>query len=162
MYVPLTESCMLMGPKGMRLLNSGVGTSSAEHPDSSDGMLGRLQAIDVDHQKLAWVHHQTTPLSTGLLATAGGLVFSGDMDPSLKAFDAASGELLWRAELDDLPSSSLITYSVNDTQYVAVVVGFKNFHIQGLLGDFNQVRTKLDLPRLDPPKGGASIWVFAL
>ena len=37
------------------------------------------------------------PLSTSLLATAGGVVFSGDLDPALKAFDDATGKLLWQA-----------------------------------------------------------------
>jgi alcohol dehydrogenase (cytochrome c) len=79
-YVPLTESCMLMGPKGFRLLTSGVGISGATHPAVADGMVGRLQAIDVANQKLAWNHDQVTPPSTGLLATGGGLLFSGDLE----------------------------------------------------------------------------------
>ena len=161
-YVPITESCMLLGPEGMRLLTSGVGISGATHPDSADGMLGRLQAIDVVNQKLAWIHDQVSPISTGLLATGGGLVFSGDIDPSLKAFDDTSGELLWQAELDDAPSSSLITYSVGDMQYVAVVVGMRNFHIDGLTGAFLGMDAAPDTPRKKSPKGGAAIWVFAL
>ncbi len=161
-YVPITESCMLMGPKGMRLLTSGVGISGATHPDSADGMLGRLQAIDVVNQKLAWIHDQVSPISTGLLATGGGLVFSGDIDPSLKAFDDTSGELLWQAKLDDAPSSSLITYRVEDKQYVAVVVGMRNFHIDGLSGTFGGLGVGSDAPRNNSPKGGAAIWVFAL
>ena len=161
-YVPITESCMLMGPKGMRLLTSGVGISSATHPDTSDGMLGRLQAIDVVNQKLAWTHDQVAPLSTGLLATGGGLVFSGDLDPSLKAFDDTSGELLWQVKLDDAPSSSLVTYRVKDKQYIAVVVGMTNFHIMLLSTTYREFSSNSDKPRNDSPKGGAAIWVFAL
>ena len=67
-------------------------------------MMGRLQAMDVAGRKLAWVHHQRAPLSTSLLATAGGVVFAGDLDPALKAFDDTTGKLLWQATLDDLPS----------------------------------------------------------
>ena len=161
-YVPITESCMLMGPKGIRLLTSGVGISGATHPDSRDGMLGRLQAIDVVNQKLAWTRDLVSPLSTGVLATGGGLVFTGDIDPSLKAFDDTSGELLWQAKLDDSPSSSLVTYRVEDKQYVAVVVGMKNFHVDGISGAFLGPISDSDVPSNDSPKGGAAIWVFAL
>jgi alcohol dehydrogenase (cytochrome c) len=161
-YLPLTESCMRLGPEGAKLLTSGVGISNADHPDSADGMLGRLQAIDVANQKLAWTHDQVAPITTGLLATAGGVVFSGDMDPSLKAFDDRTGEMLWQAALDDHPSSGLITYSVDGTQYVAVVVGFKNFHIGALQGTlFQEANTSGEAPP-KTPSGGAAIWVFAL
>ena len=161
-YLPLTESCMVMGPEGLRLLTSGVGISAGTHPDSSDGMLGRLQAIDVANQKLAWTHDLINPISTGVLATGGGVVFSGDIDPSLKAFDDSSGKLLWQAELDDAPSSSLVTYRVGDKQYVAVVVGMRNFHIDGLSGTLQGFISDSDAPRNDPIKGGAAIWVFGL
>lgn len=162
-YVPLTESCMRLGPEGVRLLTSGVGISSGAHPDSADGMVGRVQAIDVVNQKLAWTHDLVTPPSTGLLATAGGLLFAGDMEPSLKAFDDTSGELLWQAKLDDLPSSGLVTYKVGDRQYVAVVVGMDNFHIAALSGGALQASSSdPDAQRSDPPGGGAAIWVFAL
>ena len=162
LYVPITELSMLLGKTGIPLLSSGVRISSAEHPDSRDGMLGRLQAIDVANQKLAWTTDQVTPLSTSLLATGGGLLFSGDLDPSLKAFDVASGELLWQAKLDDAPSSSLVTYRVDDRQYIAVVVGMKNFHIDGLAQTYREFGEKSDEPNKDAPKGGAAIWAFSL
>jgi len=163
LYVPLTEWCMRLGKGGFPLLTSGVGISfAAPHPDAADGMLGRLQAIDVANQKLAWSHDQVMPPSTSLLATRGGLLFSGDMDPSLKAFDNATGELLWQANLDDMPNSSVITYSVDDRQYVAVVVGMSNFHINGLATTYREFSADLENPRPLPPKGGAAIWAFAI
>jgi alcohol dehydrogenase (cytochrome c) len=160
-YLPLTEWCMLLGPQGAKLLTSGVGISDAEHPDNADGMLGRVQAINVETQELAWTHDQVTPPSTGLISTGGGLVFSGDLEPSLRALNAETGELVWKAALDDVPSSNLMTYAVDGKQYVAVVVGVANLHIRGLTGtlDFS---TQLK-ERIKPsPKGGAAVWVFAV
>ena len=162
LYLPLTKWCNVFGPEGSKLLTSGVGISSAEHPDSRDGMMGRLQAIDVARQKLGWVHNQRAPLSTALLATAGGVVFSGDLDPALKAFDDTTGELLWTAGLDDLPSSSVVTYSIGNTQYVAVVVGLRNNHVNDLSRTYNAFRQRRGETDIDPPHGGAAIWVFAL
>ena len=169
-YVPLTESCMRLAETGARLLTSGVGINAATHPDAADGKLGRLQAYDVANWKLAWTREETKPLSTGALATAGGVVFAGDMEPSLKAYDDRTGDLLWRASLDDMPSSSVVTYQVEGKQYVAVVVGFSNFHIQALQADLMRgssgggAEGGAPAPAASPapPKGGAAIWVFAL
>jgi alcohol dehydrogenase (cytochrome c) len=133
----------------------------ALHPDAADGMMGRLQAIDVAGRKLAWVHNQRAPFSASVLATAGGVLFAGDLDPSLKAFDDATGKLLWEASLDDLPSSSVITYSDGTTQYVAVVVGLRNNHINDLAGSYNAFRKNRGDVSPPPLRGGAAIWVFA-
>ena len=96
-----------------------------------------------------------------MLATAGGVVFAGDLDPSLKAFDDTTGKPLWQATLDDLPSSSIITYSVGSTQYVAVVVGLRNNHINDLSGTYNAFRKNRGDTSGPPLRGGAAIWVFA-
>jgi alcohol dehydrogenase (cytochrome c) len=164
-YVPLTESCMHLGPQGMRLLTSGVGIGPAEHPASADGKVGRLQAIDLVNRKLGWTHDLAAPLSTSTLATGGGVVFTGDLEPSLKAFDDRTGELLWQARLDANPSSGVITYEVDGRQYVAVVVGFSNFHIAGLAsqrgGESSEDAEPAALPVANP-QGSAAIWVFAL
>lgn len=161
LYVPLTEWCMGMGAEGFKLLTSGVGLSSAPHPGTRDGRMGRLQAIDVEHQTLAWTSDQRTPPSTSMLATAGGLVFVGDLDPSLKAFDDSSGELLWQAELDDLPSSALVSYGVDGTQYVAVVVGLRNNHVRDLSRSYDEFRAGTEDAGTDRPRGGAAIWAFS-
>jgi alcohol dehydrogenase (cytochrome c) len=133
----------------------------ALHPDAADGTMGRLQAIDVAGRKLAWVHHQRAPFSASVLATAGGVLFAGDLDPSLKAFDDATGKLLWQAALDDLPSSSVITYSSGTTQYIAVVVGLRNNHINDLSGTYNAFRKNRGETGV-ALRSGAAIWVFTL
>jgi alcohol dehydrogenase (cytochrome c) len=160
LYLPLTEWCHNFGAEGFKLLTSGVGMTPAVHPDAADGTMGRLQAIDVAGRKLAWVHHQRAPFSASVLATAGGVLFAGDLDPSLKAFDDATGKLLWQAALDDLPSSSVITYSAGTTQYVAVVVGLRNNHINDMSGTYNTFRKNRG-ETVTTLRGGAAIWVFA-
>ena len=107
----------ILGKDGGQLLTSGVGIGPATHPDAADGMIGRVQAIDVENHTLTWMHEQVSAISTGVLATSSGVVFAGDTDPSLKAFDDTTGELLGEYGLDDLPSSSIITYRAGGTQY---------------------------------------------
>ena len=160
-YVPITESCFQMSKTGQGgwLLTTGVDFGEAPQPDLDDGMMGRVQAIDVANQKLAWNTDQVTPPSTGILSTGGRLVFSGSVDKTLNAFDDATGELLWQAPLDDIPSSSLITYKVGETQYVAVVVGMTNNHVRDITRHYRQWSSTTGAPG---DQGGASIWAFAL
>jgi alcohol dehydrogenase (cytochrome c) len=159
LYLPLTEWCNNFGPEGNKLLTSGVGLTSAEHPASAEGMMGRIQAIDVKGRKLAWLHRQPSPISTSMLATAGGVVFSGDLDPGLKAFDDTTGKVLWQAKLDDLPSGSIVTYSIGGAQYVAVVVGLRNNHVSDLSRTYNAFRKRRGLTDVEA-SGGAALWVF--
>ena len=163
LFVPLTQWCMLFGPpSGYQLLSSGVGLSNADHPDAvKSGMMGRLQAMDLKGHKLGWRQDLTAPISTSVLATAGGVVFAGDLDPALKAFDDRDGKLLWRAPLDNYPSSSVITYSVGQTQYVAVVVGMRNNHISDLSRRYQAFRRARG-GVADTPKGEPAVVVFAL
>ena len=163
-YVPLAEWCMTMGKaEGRALLSSGVGMASTAHPTlNADGMLGRLQAFDVAEAELAWSSDQFSPISSSTMATAGGLVFAGDIDPSLKAYDAANGRVLWQSPLDALPSSSIASYAVDGVQYVALVAGAGNIHVSAMTGAANQFLQEQGREPLARPDGGTAIWVFSL
>jgi alcohol dehydrogenase (cytochrome c) len=162
LYVPITQWCHTFGPTGYKLLSSGVGLTGAEHPDATkSGMMGRLQAMDLAGRKLGWRHEQEAPVSSSVLATAGGVVFAGDLDPALQAFDDRDGKLLWRAPLNNYPSSSVITYAVGSTQYVAVVTGLRNNHINDLMRTYQTFRRARG-PSADLPTGAPAVVVFAL
>ena len=59
----------------------------------------------------------------GALATAGGLVFSGDMEGYVMAFDAASGKPLWRTPTGGAVFASPMSYAIDGRQYVALAAG---------------------------------------
>lgn len=62
--------------------------------------------------------------SAGPIVTAGGLVFiSGTQDKKLRAFDKATGKLLWQTTLPGVANATACTYQVNGKQYVALSVG---------------------------------------
>mgnify|MGYP000358420721 CR=1 FL=1 len=164
LYVPLTEQCMGMGGKGGSLLTAaGSQLTAADHPDAvKDGKMGRLQAMDINGEKLGWTHDLDAPVMTSALSTAGGVVFAGDLDPSLKAFDDRDGKLLWSAKLDNYPSSSVITYSVGPTQYVAVVTGMTNNHINDISRRYIDFRKNHNLPANPAVGTEAAVQVFKL
>ncbi len=161
LFIPLNEGCIETGPDGYELLTSGVRLSAALHPDSN-GNMGRIQAVDLANQEFAWRHRQPSPIISSVMATAGGLLFAGDLNRSLKAFDEESGEILWETVLDDVPSSTIVTYAVDGTQYLAVAVGQTAYHVNDWTRMYGLFAEQEGMPVNDSPKGGAAIWVFSL
>jgi alcohol dehydrogenase (cytochrome c) len=92
-------------------------------PPNHDGNFGRLTALDLKAKKVLWTHRQRLPFASSILATAGGLIFAGDIDRYFNAFDQSSGKLLWRSRLSASPESFPVTFAVNGRQFVAVVAG---------------------------------------
>ena len=70
-----------------------------------------------------WQYNSRFPMRSWVLATAGGLIFTGDLESNVLAFDARDGRLLWKFAAGSMPQNSM-TYSVNGKQYVAVGVGW--------------------------------------
>jgi glucose dehydrogenase len=58
--------------------------------------------------------------------TKGGVVFAGDMDEHAYAFDAGTGNVLWRADLPGAPGGGVITYMIDGKQLVAFVAGTRS------------------------------------
>jgi alcohol dehydrogenase (cytochrome c) len=56
-------------------------------------------------------------------ASDGGLIFAGDEDGYLMAFDARNGKNLWKFNTGNRLVTSPITYTVNGRQYVAMPSG---------------------------------------
>jgi alcohol dehydrogenase (cytochrome c) len=156
LYVPLVESCMDLTPVaagGRGSLSTGVRWTLRPRPDS-DGKYGRLQAINLQTRKTVWIERQRAPQSSGALATAGGLVFAGSLDRVFAAYDDANGKELWRARLNEVPSSAPISYSVRGKQYIAMVVGSGGAQANTFPPLVPEIR--------NPPDRSASVWVFAL
>lgn len=87
---------------------------------------GWLTAIDADDGSIRWRYASPTPLIAGVTATAGGVVFTGDLDGNVLAFDAADGRELWRHAAGAPIGGGVITYAVGDTEYLAVAVGINS------------------------------------
>jgi glucose dehydrogenase len=83
-----------------------------------------LTAVDLaDGGKIAWSVRSVSRLSGGTLATAGGLVFSGEEDGHLDAHDARDGRILWRFQCGAGISGPAMTYALDGRQYLAVAAG---------------------------------------
>jgi alcohol dehydrogenase (cytochrome c) len=119
----------------------------------NDGNFGRIDAVDLKTGRRVWSRHQRAPVASSLLASAGGLLFSGARDRHLRAYDAANGKVLWQVVLNASPSSSPATYSVNGIQYLVIIAGGG--------GAFDSGTRNLTPEIIDPP-AGTTVWVFRL
>ncbi|HJQ10656.1 MAG TPA: PQQ-binding-like beta-propeller repeat protein [Gemmatimonadaceae bacterium] len=84
------------------------------------GAYGLVSAVDLGTGKIAWQTRFPKPMISGLLATAGGVVFTGSSDKHFVALDAASGRQLWSFPTDAGVNAPPITYEIDGVQYVAV------------------------------------------
>jgi alcohol dehydrogenase (cytochrome c) len=68
--------------------------SSFGKQDPVEKWRGWVTAIDADTGKIDWKYEAPTPVGAAVTPTAGGLVFTGDMDNNLVALDSHSGKKL--------------------------------------------------------------------
>jgi PQQ-dependent dehydrogenase (methanol/ethanol family) len=84
---------------------------------------GTFTAVGTDTGKVIWKHDMPTPMDGGATASAGGLVFTGDQQGILYAFDAKTGEDLWQGDLKLAFGTAPVIYSIDGTQYVLATIG---------------------------------------
>src|SRR5207248_11022557 len=93
---------------------------------------GMLQAIDYKTGKVKWSHPWEEGSRSGLLSTAGKLLFAGDGSGNLVALDPANGKPPWHATLGGAVTNGPITYELDGTQYLVVAAGDTLFGFQML------------------------------
>ena len=85
-----------------------------------------LRALDLQTGKLVWESAKVggSATASGLLSTAGGLVFYGDnTGGALIAVDATTGQRLWQFDTQQVWKSSPMTYAIDGEQYIGAVAG---------------------------------------
>ncbi len=121
--------------------------------------IGEVQAWNVDTGKRVWTHTFPSSANWGpMLATGGGLVFSGGTnDRKFRAFDASTGKLLWEFETNSGVIGQPSSFMIDSKQYVAVQSGW-GIDARGMQRRLNGL---FPGKYPDVPEGG-TIWVFAV
>ncbi len=119
--------------------------------------IGELQAWNLRTGERAWTHEYETPTWGPVMTTAGGLVFTGGTDDRyFRAFDAATGKLLWQHRTNSGITGVPTSFEVDGVQYVAVQSGW-GVDAQGMTARIDRARGTQTIV----PQGGV-VWVFAL
>lgn len=136
---------------------TGVASSQPSLRNPDDPHIGELQAWDMNTGERVWTHEYDMANWGPVLATGGGVVFSGGTaDRYFRAFDARTGDLLWQERLNSGITGVPTSYAVDGVQYIAIQSGWgvdasrMQRAIDTLRGEVNLV-----------PQGGV-VWVFAV
>jgi glucose dehydrogenase len=84
---------------------------------------GNITAVDYNTGKIRWQVKTPQPMIGGILATAGGLVFTGEANGRFRAYDARSGNVLWTFNAGAGVNAPPSSYTVAGKQYIVVGAG---------------------------------------
>ncbi len=157
LFLPLNEFCSNTTPTpldpGQAYTGGGRAIFARTLVPHSDGNVGRIDAVKLTDRSTTWSFRERGPATGAVLPTAGGLVFEGGWDRYFRAFDDATGKVLWQLRTNNAINGFPVSYSVNGKQYIAVSVGNGSTHAKSLA---------TLTPEITAPDGGSVLWVFAL
>jgi alcohol dehydrogenase (cytochrome c) len=139
-----------LGPPPPATLGASTTGVTARLPEVAPGtVFGHLTAINPLTGEKKWEVPLTDyPSSSGMLATGGGLVFTGKLSGEFIALDQETGRIVWQFKTGSSINSTAITYTYKGRQYVSIASGLGGGLANRYAGD------KI-------PTGG-SMWTFAL
>ena len=91
--------------------------------DDKSQWKGWITATDPDAGVVRWRYQAATPILAAVTTTAGGVVFTGDMNGNFIVLDGATGRVLHQVQTGAPTGAGIITYEAGGRQYVAVAGG---------------------------------------
>src|SRR5256712_241821 len=111
----------LAPPKPTVIGGTSTGVNSRIPETKPGDVFGHFAAINPLTGEKKWeVPLTDLPSSAGMLATGGGLLFTGKLSGEFIALDQDTGKTLWHFQTGSSINSTAITYTHNGRQYVTV------------------------------------------
>jgi alcohol dehydrogenase (cytochrome c) len=89
----------------------------------TEAQAGNITAVNYDTGKIKWQVKTPEPMIGGILATAGGLVFTGEGNGKFAAYNSSTGKELWNFRAGAGVNAPPSTYMVGGKQYIVVGAG---------------------------------------
>ena len=157
LVIPLSQSCMEISPREIKF-EVGSGGNQGDRQwmpmPGTEERFGKLAAYDVDSMEEEWAIQQRAPFLTAALTTAGGLVFIGDYDRYVHAYDVETGQELWRTRLATSAQGFPVSFAIDGEQYIAIPSG-REGGSPWRIGSFLA-------PELQSPNNHNALYVFKL
>jgi mono/diheme cytochrome c family protein len=126
-------------------------------PEFGEEFQGYLLAWDPVTQEEVWRATHSTFHNGGVLSTAGNLVFQGNIDEYIAAYNATTGENLWSMNTQTAMLAPPVSYAIDGEQHIAVVVGYGSSSAMWASGELNPDGTKRNISRVLAFKLGGDV-----
>jgi alcohol dehydrogenase (cytochrome c) len=150
-FIPVIEACQYF-EKGLSVFIEG-NPFMAGTPDTIDASAGRayghVSAIDLQTGEIRWRARDRYPMMAGVVSTAGGVLFTGNLEGEALALDADTGERLWSFRMGGGVRSQPVVFELDGRPYLAI-------------GSGSWATTDAFLAGLDKIPEGGHLFVFTL
>jgi alcohol dehydrogenase (cytochrome c) len=122
-YVPSVDECGIWKSNGRATYLAGQFYLGGTFPPLSGPNTGWFNAVDIGTGQFAWRKKMTLPALGGALSLGTGVVFSGELDGTFDAFDAKSGNVLWKYNTGSPILAAPSSHTLDNKEYIVIGSG---------------------------------------
>ncbi len=124
LYMPAVDWCgVFKRADEVRFVLGQLYMGGSHRADPLEKARGWLSAIEAATGKVAWKYESKKPMLAAVTTTSGDVIFTGELTGDFITLDARTGKVLYRFNTGGPMNGGVISYGINNKQYVAVASG---------------------------------------